>query len=219
MRSTEADREEKDEEGGKVKAEQVGTAESTLGASTQAKKEEEVSKENATDETLEQQSSEEEMTEETNNTVAEVDESMPQDTDENFKTAVDVTTIVVEDKEVTQKEEDEEEDSQLIVPAASGAGSDSSGGDSNTNTSRSESPSEDGYVKVARNTLGIPMSESEFLSIPGCLLRRLKKRQPKEDGRRGMHSRQENEAEQQQIFSVIEIGCTYQSLTIQTLTI
>ena len=63
-------------------------------------------------------------------------------------------------------EGDEEEDSQLIVPAASGSGSDSSGGDSNINTSRSGSPSEDGYVKIVRNTLGVPMSESEFLSAP-----------------------------------------------------
>jgi hypothetical protein len=181
--STEANKEEKDKEGGEVKEEdEVGVAESTLGASSQAKKE--VSKENAT-ETLEQQSPEEKTLEKINNTVAEVvEQSMTQDTDENFKTVVD-ETIVVEDKEVvakrpekvdsdsklekeeTQKEEDDgEEDSQLIVPAASGSGSDSSGCDSNTNTSRSGSPSEDGYLKIVRNTLGVPMSESEFLSTP-----------------------------------------------------
>ena len=147
-----------------------------------------VSKQKAT-EALEQQSSEEKTLEKINNTVAEVvEQSMTQDTDENFKTVVD-ETIVFEDKEVaakrpekvdsdspqakpedveeeeTQKEEDDgEEDSQLIVPAVSGSGSDSSG--SNTNASRSGSPSEDGYVKIVRNTLGVPMSESEFLSTP-----------------------------------------------------
>jgi hypothetical protein len=188
--STEADREEKDEEGGEGKAEGVGIAESTLGPSLQAKTKEEGGKQKAT-ETLEQQSREEKTLEKINNTVAEVvEQSMTQDTDENSKTVVD-ETIVVEDKEVvakrpekvdsdspqakpeeleneeTQKEEDdEEEDSQLIVPAASGSGSDSSGGDSNTNMSRSGSPSEDGYVKIVRNTLGVPMSESEFLSTP-----------------------------------------------------
>lgn len=180
--STEAGREEKYEEGGKVaKAEEVGTAESTLGHSTQAKREEQGGEEKVT-ETIERQSPEEKIaepqektSEETNKTVAGVDQSMLQDTVENFKTVVDETTIGVEDKakpeelegEEAQKEEkDEEEDSQLIVPAASDSGSDSSGGDSNTNTSRSGSPSEDGYVKIVRNTLGVPMSESELLSTP-----------------------------------------------------
>ena len=79
-----------------VKAEEVGTAESTLGASSQAKKV--VSKQKAT-EALEQQSSEEKTLEKINNTVAEVvEQSMTQDTDENFKTVVD-ETIVFEDKE------------------------------------------------------------------------------------------------------------------------
>ena len=97
MRSTDADREEKDEEGGEDNAEEVGTAESTLGPSPQGKKGEEVSKENAT-ETFEQQSSEEKTLEETNNTVSEVDQ--PWDSDENFKTVIDERTIGVEDKEV-----------------------------------------------------------------------------------------------------------------------
>jgi hypothetical protein len=39
------------------------------------------------------------MAEETNNTVAEVEQSMTQDTDENFKTFVDDTTIGVEAKQ------------------------------------------------------------------------------------------------------------------------
>jgi hypothetical protein len=187
--STEADRKEKDEDGGgEVKAEEVGTAESTLGPSSQAKTKEEGGKQKAT-QTFEQP--EEKTLEKINNTVAEVvEQSMTQHTDENFKTVAD-ETIVVEDKEEvvakrpekvdsdspqakpeeleneeTQKEVGEEEDSQLIVPAASGSGSDSSGGDSNTNTSRSGSPSEDGYVKIVRNSLGVPMSESEFLSTP-----------------------------------------------------
>ncbi len=48
MRSADADREEECEEGGEVKAEEVGTAESTLGASSQAKREEECGEEKAT---------------------------------------------------------------------------------------------------------------------------------------------------------------------------
>lgn len=162
--SAEVDKEEKDEESGEVKAEEVGVAASTLRTSPQARKEEDVSKEKAT-EALEQQSPEEKLSEKINNTVAEVDQSMTQDTDENFKTVVD-EEVKAKPEELEEEETQEEEDSQLIVPAASGSGSDSSGGDSNTNTSRSGSPSEDGYVKIVRNTLGVPMSESEFLSAP-----------------------------------------------------
>ena len=93
----------------------VAVAESTLGASPQARKEEDVSKEKATA-TTEEQSPQEKMTEETNNTVAEVDKSMPQETEKNSKTFVDETTLGVEDKEVVAErpeEVDSDSDSKI----------------------------------------------------------------------------------------------------------
>mmetsp|Transcript_5734 Transcript_5734/g.12181 ORF Transcript_5734/g.12181 Transcript_5734/m.12181 type:complete len:631 (-) Transcript_5734:34-1926(-) len=62
----------------------------------------------------------------------------------------------------TQEEEEEEEDSQLIVPSASS--SDSSGGSDDIDSGRSNSPNEEGYVKIVRSPCGEPMSESQFLS-------------------------------------------------------
>ncbi len=89
---------------------------------------------------------------------------MPQDTDENSKTVVDETTIVVEDKKVvavdsdseiddvatpqakpeeleeeeTQKEVDEEEEFQPIVRAASGSPDSRSGRMDNVKLDRSD---------------------------------------------------------------------------------
>jgi hypothetical protein len=60
------------------------------------------------------------------------------------------------------QEEEEEEDSQLIIPSASSSSSDSSGGSGNT--ARSNSPNEEGYVKIVRSLCGEPMSESQFFS-------------------------------------------------------